>query len=72
MFQEEDGDPIRMLYFKNDIKETNIDDGTMKYYYVAHDTWQTTTTTIRCRIECPMTNDLQYQLAVKRMHIPPS
>ena len=61
-----------MLYFINDIKETNIDDGTMKYYYAANDSWRTTTATIRYRIKCSVTNNLKYHLAVRRMHSPPS
>lgn len=37
-----DGMVIKMLYFNNDIKETNINEGTVKYYYAANNTWQTT------------------------------
>lgn len=32
---------IRMLYFNKDIKETNINEGTVKYYYADTNTWQT-------------------------------
>lgn len=37
-----DGMVIRMLYFNKDIKETNIHDGTIKYYYAANNSWETT------------------------------
>lgn len=37
-----DGMIIRMLYFNKDIKETNIHDGTIKYYYAANNSWETT------------------------------
>lgn len=37
-----DGMFIRMLYFNKDIKETDIKEGTVKYYYAESDTWQTT------------------------------
>lgn len=33
---------IRMLYFNKDIKETDINEGTVKYYYAENNTWQTT------------------------------
>lgn len=33
---------IRMLYFNKDIKETNIHEGTVKYYYADTNTWHTT------------------------------
>ncbi len=33
---------IRMLYFNKDVKETNIHEGTVKYYYAEANTWQTT------------------------------
>lgn len=33
---------IRMLYFNKDIKETNINEGTVKYYYANTNTWHTT------------------------------
>lgn len=36
-----DGMVIRMLYFNKDIKETNIHDGTIKYYYAANNSWET-------------------------------
>ena len=29
---------IKLWYFNDDIKEANINDGTMKYYFVADDT----------------------------------
>lgn len=32
---------IRMLYFNKDVKETNITEGTVKYYYAATNTWHT-------------------------------
>lgn len=32
---------IRMLYFNRDIKETNITEGTVKYYYAETNTWHT-------------------------------
>lgn len=32
---------IRMLYFNKDVKETNIQEGTVKYYYAATNTWHT-------------------------------
>lgn len=32
---------IRMLYYNKDIKETNIGEGTVKYYYAATNTWHT-------------------------------
>lgn len=32
---------IRMLYFNKDVKETNISEGTVKYYYAATNTWHT-------------------------------
>lgn len=37
-----DGMVIRMLYFNKDIKETNINEGTVKYYYHDTNTWHTT------------------------------
>lgn len=37
-----DGMCIRMLYFNKDIKETDISEGTVKYYYAQNNTWQTT------------------------------
>lgn len=37
-----DGMCIRMLYFNKDIKETDINEGTVKYYYAENNTWQTT------------------------------
>ena len=37
-----DGMLIRMLYFNKDIKETNIHEGTVKYYYNEKNTWHTT------------------------------
>ncbi|CRK99506.1 CLUMA_CG012825, isoform A [Clunio marinus] len=37
-----DGMLIRMLYFNKDIKETNIYEGTVKYYYNETNTWHTT------------------------------
>lgn len=36
-----DGMRIRMLYFNKDIKETDIKEGIVKYYYAETDTWQT-------------------------------
>lgn len=37
-----DGMMIRMLYYNKDIKETNINEGTVKYYYAETNTWHTT------------------------------
>ncbi|KAI8129076.1 hypothetical protein FF38_04604 [Lucilia cuprina] len=37
-----DGMIIRMLYYNKDIKETNINEGTVKYYYAETNTWHTT------------------------------
>lgn len=37
-----DGMILKMLYFNKDIKETNITDGIVKYYYAETNTWQTT------------------------------
>lgn len=37
-----DGMCTRMLYFNKDIKETDIKEGTVKYYYAETNTWQTT------------------------------
>uniref|UniRef100_A0A182JLJ0 Centromere protein J C-terminal domain-containing protein n=1 Tax=Anopheles atroparvus TaxID=41427 RepID=A0A182JLJ0_ANOAO len=37
-----DGLMIRMLYFNKDIKETNMTEGTTKYYYFETNTWHTT------------------------------
>lgn len=37
-----DGMLIRMLYYNKDIKETNINEGTVKYYYADNNTWHTT------------------------------
>lgn len=37
-----DGMILKMLYFNKDIKETNITDGIVKYYYSETNTWQTT------------------------------
>lgn len=37
-----DGLVIRMLYFNKDIKETNLGEGTTKYYYFETNTWHTT------------------------------
>uniref|UniRef100_A0A8W7P2P0 Centromere protein J C-terminal domain-containing protein n=1 Tax=Anopheles coluzzii TaxID=1518534 RepID=A0A8W7P2P0_ANOCL len=37
-----DGLIIRMLYFNKDIKETNMTEGTTKYYYFETNTWHTT------------------------------
>ncbi|XP_065357296.1 centromere protein J [Calliphora vicina] len=37
-----DGMVIRMLYYNKDIKETNINEGTVKYYYAETNTWHTT------------------------------
>lgn len=36
-----DGMFIRMLYYNKDIKETNISEGTVKYYYAESNTWAT-------------------------------
>lgn len=36
-----DGMCIRMLYYNKDIKETNIAEGTVKYYYAESNTWHT-------------------------------
>lgn len=36
-----DGMLQRMLYYNKDIKETNITEGTVKYYYADSKTWQT-------------------------------
>lgn len=36
-----DGMLIKMLYFNKDIKETNINEGTVKYYYSETKTWHT-------------------------------
>lgn len=33
---------IRMMYYNKDIKETNISEGTVKYYYAETNTWHTT------------------------------
>lgn len=35
---------VRMLYYNKDIKETNVAEGTIKYYYAETNTWQTTYT----------------------------
>ncbi|KAH8330854.1 hypothetical protein KR067_008325 [Drosophila pandora] len=37
-----DGMNVRMLYFNKDIKETDIREGTVKYYYAETNTWHTT------------------------------
>jgi centromere protein J len=37
-----DGMLIRMLYYNKDIKETNINEGTVRYYYAENNTWHTT------------------------------
>ncbi|XP_053693622.1 inner centromere protein A [Sabethes cyaneus] len=37
-----DGLVIRMMYFNKDIKETNMNEGTTKYYYHETNTWHTT------------------------------
>lgn len=37
-----DGMLIRMLYYNKDIKETNINEGTVRYYYAETNTWHTT------------------------------
>uniref|UniRef100_A0A1Q3F2G5 Putative t complex protein n=1 Tax=Culex tarsalis TaxID=7177 RepID=A0A1Q3F2G5_CULTA len=37
-----DGLVMRMLYFNKDIKETNLSEGTTKYYYFETNTWHTT------------------------------
>ncbi|XP_055387735.1 calponin homology domain-containing protein DDB_G0272472 [Condylostylus longicornis] len=37
-----DGMNIKMLYFNKDIKETNISEGTVRYYYADKNTWHTT------------------------------
>jgi centromere protein J len=37
-----DGMLIRMLYFNKDIKETNINEGKVKYYYNETNTWHST------------------------------
>ncbi|XP_070498726.1 centromere protein J [Chironomus tepperi] len=37
-----DGLMIRMLYYNKDIKETNMNEGTVKYYYADTNTWHTT------------------------------
>ncbi|XP_017057036.1 uncharacterized protein LOC108098546 [Drosophila ficusphila] len=36
-----DGMHVRMLYFNKDIKETDIREGTVKYYYAETNTWHT-------------------------------
>ncbi|XP_017083487.2 centromere protein J [Drosophila eugracilis] len=36
-----DGMSVRMLYFNKDIKETDIREGTVKYYYAETNTWHT-------------------------------
>lgn len=35
---------VRMLYYNKDIKETNVSEGTIKYYYAETNTWHTTYT----------------------------
>lgn len=35
---------VRMLYYNRDIKETNVAEGTVKYYYAETNTWHTTYT----------------------------
>lgn len=35
---------VRMLYYNRDIKETNVAEGTIKYYYAETNTWHTTYT----------------------------
>lgn len=37
-----DGMFIKMLYFNKDIKETSINEGTIRYYYFETNTWHTT------------------------------
>lgn len=37
-----DGMLIKMLYYNKDIKETNVNEGTIKYYYADQNTWHTT------------------------------
>uniref|UniRef100_A0A1B0BMZ7 Centromere protein J C-terminal domain-containing protein n=1 Tax=Glossina palpalis gambiensis TaxID=67801 RepID=A0A1B0BMZ7_9MUSC len=37
-----DGMITRMLYYNKDVKETNVNDGTVKYYYAETNTWHTT------------------------------
>lgn len=37
-----DGLNYKMLYYNKDIKETNINEGTVKYYYAQTNTWHTT------------------------------
>lgn len=37
-----DGMVIRMLYYNKDIKETNMNEGTIRYYYADRNTWHTT------------------------------
>lgn len=37
-----DGMNYKMLYYNKDIKETNIHEGTVKYYYAETNTWHTT------------------------------
>lgn len=37
-----DGMFLKTLYFNKDIKETNINEGTIKYYYSGTNTWHTT------------------------------
>lgn len=36
-----DGMVVKVLYFNKDIKETNINEGTVKYYYAETKTWHT-------------------------------
>lgn len=36
-----DGMTIKVLYFNKDIKETNVNEGTVKYYYAETRTWHT-------------------------------
>jgi hypothetical protein len=37
-----DGLLVKMLYFNKDIKETNVNEGTVKYYYAQTNVWHTT------------------------------
>lgn len=37
-----EGDIIKMIYYNGDVKETNILEGSEKYYYSETKTWHTT------------------------------
>lgn len=66
-----DGMNIRMLYFNKDIKETNVNEGTVKYYFAETNTWHTTYLDGLEIIEFPNgQTEHRYKNGVVEIHLP--